>query len=149
MVSSITRTDNYFSKKLFLKAMFYNFFDDEWNIRSMGSLMSNFMSINYVLRPGWQLRELLKTWHHLCINYDGFKIEYSRVVYGVLVVQKPTAITHIQLTTHQWIQTTPYVCNERIFGGLLFTFNKIFLKNPLPRFVAHSGSGSDWQFRGI
>ena len=29
-----------------------------------------------------------------------------------------------------------YVCNERLFGGLLFTFNKIFLKNPLLRFVA-------------
>ena len=33
------------------------------------------------------------------------------------------------------IQTTPYVCNERIFGGPLFTFNKIFLKDPLSRFV--------------
>ena len=45
-------------------------------------------------------------------------------------------LSDVQLTTHQWIQTTPYVCNERIFGGLLFAFNKIFLKDSLPRFVA-------------
>ena len=43
---------------------------------------------------------------------------------------------YVQLTTHQWIQTTPYVCNERIFGGLLFAFKEIFLKNSLPRFLA-------------
>ena len=42
----------------------------------------------------------------------------------------------VQLPTHQWIQSTPYVCNERILDVLLFTSNKIFLKETLLKLVA-------------
>ena len=38
----------------------------------------------------------------------------------------------LQLRTHQWIQSTSYVCT-----GLLFTPNQIFLTNILQRFVVH------------
>ena len=60
---------------------------------------------------------------------------WSPAIFYYKVSKMPLG-TELQLTTHQWIQTTPYLCNERIFGSLLFTFNKIFLKNPLQRFVA-------------
>ena len=42
----------------------------------------------------------------------------------------------LKLATRQWIQSTTYECNERIFDDLLLTFEKIFLKNILLRFVA-------------
>ena len=44
--------------------------------------------------------------------------------------------TDIQLTTHQWIQFTPYTCNKPIFLGLLFTSNEIFLKSTIKIFVS-------------
>ena len=44
----------------------------------------------------------------------------------------------IQLRTHQWIQSTSYICTKRIFASLLLTFNKIFLKNLVIRFVVQT-----------
>ena len=43
---------------------------------------------------------------------------------------------YIQFATHQWIQSTTKVCNERIFRGLLFTSNKIFLWEAFLKFIA-------------
>ena len=50
---------------------------------------------------------------------------WSTMVYNTRKATKE----HIQLRTHQWVQSTSYVCTERIFTGLLFTFNKLFFKD--------------------
>ena len=41
------------------------------------------------------------------------------------------------IATKKHIYLTPYVCNEQIFDGLQFKFNKIFLNKKLLRFVAY------------
>ena len=38
-------------------------------------------------------------------------------------------MTYLQFGTHQWIQSTLYVCTEQIFVYLLLTLNQIILKN--------------------
>ena len=53
----------------------------------------------------------------------------------------------IQLATHQWIQSTPYVCNERILDGLLFKSNEIFLQRSLTKTYTpniHAYFGTFW-----
>ena len=47
----------------------------------------------------------------------------------------PWLIDDLQLATHQWIQSTPYVCNEWILDGLLFMSNEIFLNKALQKLV--------------
>ena len=42
----------------------------------------------------------------------------------------------LQLRTHQWIQSTSYVCTGRIFHKLLRTLNKVLLENFLQRNIA-------------
>ena len=42
----------------------------------------------------------------------------------------------LQLRTHQWIQSTSYVCTGRIFHKLLRTLNKVLLENFSQRNIA-------------
>ena len=52
-------------------------------------------------------------------DWDSNEIDFSVKMFHYVNYQVKYSWKGIPLTTHQWIQSTPYVCNERIFEGLI------------------------------